>query len=97
MYNLLVVDDEPLILESLCQMLQKNRKDQFFIFKAQNAQEALGILKERHIDVMMTDICMPGMDGIKLRDLVHKQWPDCQNIFLTGQAYFMYSKEAVTT
>lgn len=97
MYNLLVVDDEPLILESLCQMLQKNRKDQFFIFKAQNAQEALGILKERHIDVMMTDICMPGMDGIKLRDLVHKQWPDCQNIFLTGQADFMYAKEAVTT
>lgn len=97
MYHMLVIDDEPLILESLCQMILKKRKNQFYLFKATNAKEALEILKVRHVDIMMTDICMPGMDGIQLRDIVREYWPDCQTIFLTGQAEFAFAKEAVTS
>lgn len=96
MYNLLIIDDEPLILESLYQMVLKKKKEQLYLFKATNGPEALRIFESRHIDIMMTDICMPGMDGIRLQEIVREKWPDCQVIFLTGQKEFALAKRAVT-
>lgn len=96
MYNLLIIDDEPLILESLYQMILKKKKKKLYLFKAANGPEALRIFETRHIDIMMTDICMPGMDGIHLKEIVQEKWPDCQIIFLTGQKKFTLAKQAVT-
>ena len=96
MYNLLIIDDELLILESLYQMVLKKKKEQLYLFKATNGQEALQILETHHIDIMMTDICMPGIDGIRLQEIVKEKWPDCQIIFLTGQKEFTLAKKAVT-
>ena len=45
MYNLLIVDDEPLILESLYQMISKKRDRQFMVFKAGSALESLKIFR----------------------------------------------------
>lgn len=59
MYNLLIVDDEPLILESLYQMISKKRDRQFVVFKAGSALESLKIFREHRIDLLMTDICLP--------------------------------------
>ena len=56
MYNLLIVDDEPLILESLYQMISKKRDRQFMVFKAGSALESLKIFREHRIDLLMTDI-----------------------------------------
>ena len=96
MYNLLIIDDEPLILESLYQMILKKKKEKLYLFKATNGAEALRIFETRHIGIMMTDICMPGMDGIRLKEIVQGKWPDCQIIFLTGQKEFALAKKAVT-
>lgn len=95
MYNLLIIDDEPLILESLYQMVLKQKKDQLYLFKATNGLQALELFEKHHIDIMMTDICMPGMDGIRLREIVLEHWPDCQTIFLTGQKEFALARRAV--
>lgn len=95
MYNLLIIDDEPLILESLYQMVLKQKKDQLYLFKATNGLQALELFEKHHIDIMMTDICMPGMDGIRLREIVLEHWPDCQTIFLTGQEEFALARRAV--
>lgn len=95
MYNLLIVDDEPLILESLYQLLLRKRGDRFWVYKAESASRALKLFEEKRIDLLMTDICMPGMDGIALRDRVQEQWPECRTIFLTGQKEFAYAKAAV--
>ena len=45
MYNLLIIDDEPLILESLYQMVLKKKKEQLYLFKATNGPEALRIFE----------------------------------------------------
>ena len=45
MYNLLIIDDEPLILESLYQMILKKKKEKLYLFKATNGAEALKFLK----------------------------------------------------
>lgn len=97
MYNLLVVDDEPLILESLEYMLKKECGKHFIIYKASSAISALDIYEKVRIDLLMTDIRMPEMNGFELMEIVEKRWPDCVTIFLTGQNEFEYAKRAVNT
>ena len=58
-YNLLIVDDEPLILESLYHMLVKRYGRKFLIYQAASADEALEQFKSIRVDLLMTDIRMP--------------------------------------
>ena len=70
MYNLLIIDDEPLILESLYQMVLKKKKEQLYLFKATNGPAALRIFESRHIDdIVVTDEsgCVAGF--IDVQDL----------------------------
>ncbi|WP_230398102.1 response regulator transcription factor [Novisyntrophococcus fermenticellae] len=97
MYNLLIVDDEPIILESLYRMVLKQRGELLYVFHAGSAEEALDIFENNQIDLLMTDICMPRIDGIRFRNIVLEKWPDCMTIFLTGQEEFSYAKEAVNS
>ena len=46
--------------------------------------EALNILDKVRIDVVLSDIHMPGMDGIQLLKRIKEQWPECRVILLTG-------------
>lgn len=97
MYNLLVVDDEPFILESLGCMLEKECQERFFVYKASSASLALDIFQNHRIDMLITDICMPGMDGFELLNVIEAIWPDCIAVFLTGQSEFEYAQKAVHT
>ncbi len=97
MYNLLVVDDEPFILESLGRMLEKECQEKFFVYKAASATLALDIFENHRIDMLITDICMPGMDGFELLNIIETVWPDCVAVFLTGQSEFEYAQKAVHT
>lgn len=97
MYNLLVVDDEPFILESLGRMLEKECQDRFFVYTAASAALALEVFENHRIDMLITDICMPCMDGFELLSIIEKIWPDCIAVFLTGQTEFEYAQKAVHT
>ena len=96
-YNLLIVDDEPLILESLYHMLVKRYGRKFLIYQAASADEALEQFKSIRVDLLMTDIRMPGMDGLSLVRIVEKEWPDCLTVFLTGHSEFEYARQAVSS
>lgn len=96
-YNLLLVDDEPLILESLYHMLVKRYGRKFLIYQAASADEALEQFKSIRVDLLMTDIRMPGMDGLSLVRIVEKEWPDCLTVFLTGHSEFEYARQAVSS
>lgn len=97
MYNLLVVDDEPFILESLGRMLEKECQDRFFVYTAASAALALQVFENHRIDMLITDICMPCMDGFELLNIIEEIWPDCIAVFLTGQTEFEYAQKAVHT
>lgn len=96
MYNLLIVDDEPIILEGLCDMVRERREEDFAVFSAGSAREALDILEEQWIDLVMSDIRMPDMDGLCLLRRVEEAWPHCRVIFLTGHSEFEYARQAVS-
>ena len=81
-YQLLLIDDEPANL----QKLQRTFVDQYNIHLAQNGEQALEILKEHDIDVVITDQRMPHMTGLEFLDAARDEHPDMVRIILTGYA-----------
>ena len=67
MFNILVVEDDFHTRKLIADVLKDER---YTPVLAQDAQEALNILERRHIDLMITDIMMPGMDGYSLTELL---------------------------
>jgi HD-like signal output (HDOD) protein len=81
----LFVDDEPNILSGLKRMLRVMRQEMDFHF-AESGKEALEILTSQHIDVIVSDMRMPGMDGASLLTAVQEKYPHVIRIMLTGHA-----------
>jgi len=95
MYRLLIVDDEPIIVNSIYHLLQGAAHLELDMYRAYNAYEALECLHKTRIDLIVSDIRMPGMNGIELQKLVMRQWDSCKIIFLTGYNDFEYAQEAI--
>ncbi|MCP4754469.1 MAG: sigma-54-dependent Fis family transcriptional regulator [Proteobacteria bacterium] len=81
--NLLIVDDEPSIVRLLTKLLQDSS---YTVYSAMAGVDALKILDEHEIDIMVTDIRMPGMDGIELMSRAMDNYPDLQCIVLTAHS-----------
>lgn len=81
--TVLFVDDEPNILSGLQRMLRPLRAEWNFIF-AQTGPEALAMLAEKPVDVIISDMQMPGMDGAQLLQQVSKIYPHIVRIIFSG-------------
>lgn len=84
MYRLLVVDDEPEVVEGVLDILDELPKDDFEFCTAYSAAEALQQLSHVRIDIVLTDIHMPQMDGLAMYEEIKKRWPRCKVIFISG-------------
>lgn len=82
-YRLLLVDDEANILAALRRVLQRENYQLHF---ARNAAEALALLENQPVELVISDFMMPGMNGSELLRRVRQQWPDTIRIMLTGHA-----------
>lgn len=81
--SLLLVDDEPYILSALQRLL---RPLGYRIFTATGGAAGLEILERERIDLIISDMRMPEMDGAQFLAQVAKRWPDTLRILLTGYA-----------
>ncbi len=81
--EVLIVDDEPDILDICSRSLTGDR---FNVTTASASEEALSILNSRPVDILITDINMPGMSGKELLDVSKKKYPDMSAAVITGNA-----------
>ncbi|WP_167859589.1 response regulator [Paenibacillus cymbidii] len=95
MYRLLIVDDEADIVNSLYMFLQEIKGPELDIYRAYSAREALEWLDRTKMDIVLTDIRMPGMNGIQLLEHIRRNWPLCKVIFVTGYDEFEYAHVAL--
>ncbi|MCD9020609.1 response regulator transcription factor [Cohnella silvisoli] len=95
MYRLLIVDDEPQIVDWLYELMSDYTGLDLELYKAYTALEAVEIVDRMKPDIVLTDIRMPGMTGIQLQEYVLQRWPDCKIIFLTGFNEFDYIYSAM--
>lgn len=94
MHRLLIVDDEEIITDGLYEVLSKLIPDQLDVCKAYSAKEALEWMSRTRIDIVMTDIAMPGKNGLELSEEILTYWPRCKVIFLTGHSEFDFAYRA---
>ncbi len=79
--TVLFVDDEPLILRSILRILHDAP---FTVLTVGSPEEALAVLREQTIDVLISDIEMPGMTGLELVKIVRREFPSTLRMLLTG-------------
>lgn len=70
--TILVVDDEPALLELTCEILELY---DYSIFSAANGEQALKILEQEPVDMLLSDVIMPEMDGYQLAAIVQEKYP----------------------
>lgn len=93
--EILLVDDEFYVTQSLAQTMPWHAMGINTVHQASSAMEALQILDEHDIDIIISDIKMPVMTGLQLIDIVGEKWPDIRSILLTGYSDFGYAKRAI--
>ncbi len=91
-YTVLLVDDEPLVLQSLKRSL---RKEKFRVICANSADEAMKILEREQVDLIVTDQDMPGTKGIELLIQVKDLYPNVVRFMLTGKATLEVALDAI--
>ncbi|ANE45464.1 hypothetical protein SY83_03035 [Paenibacillus swuensis] len=95
MYSLLMVDDEAYVVDSLAVTIPWADLDVSQVFKAYSANEALLIMEQHTIDIVISDIRMPVMSGIELLERISTDWNRTRCILLSGHADFAYAQAAI--
>ena len=91
-YQVLIVDDEEIIRKGITIFMERNIPQIKRIFSAESAEEAVQLLEEEQVDILMTDICMDRMSGLDLIAYVNQRKKDICIIVLTGYDRFEYAQ-----
>lgn len=94
MINLLIVDDEPLHRQGIMNVLRKLRPE-YEIYEAINGEEAIEVVNREQIDVILTDIRMPVMDGFEFLHAIDPELRNIKVIVITAYRDFDYAKQAL--
>lgn len=95
MLSLLIVDDEPGVVDTIAYTIDWEKLDILTVHKAYSAKEAASILAEHAVDILIADIYMPGMSGIELAAYVHHHHKHIRCVLLSGHAEFEYAQQAM--
>lgn len=95
MYRILLVDDETDVRESIARMIDWDTQGFSLCGCAAGSLEALEMADELLPDVVMTDICMPYIDGLELIRRLRKVHPAMQFVIVSGYDDFSYAQQAV--
>ncbi|QJD84911.1 response regulator transcription factor [Cohnella herbarum] len=97
MYNVWIVDDEPFILEGLVAVLDWPSLQLNLAGQAENGLEALEQIEESEakIDILITDIAMPEMNGLELIRVLKEKSPELKSIVLSGYNEFDYIRDGM--
>ncbi|MCI3922864.1 response regulator [Paenibacillus sp. TRM 82003] len=95
MYRLLIVDDEEIITDGLYGVFHRLMPEKLDVYRAYSGKEALEWMSRTRIDIVLTDIAMPGMNGIEMTEQIQSYWPRCKIVFLTGHSEFEYAYRAL--
>lgn len=97
MYKVVLIDDEPLVLEGLLSMINWNEYGFKVAGLATNGEEGYSLIEEQRPDLVITDIRMPGLDGLKMMEACHQNMDyTIRFVILSGYNDFNYIKEALS-
>lgn len=93
--HLLIVDDEPHVVDRLRKTIPWQNIGITQVFHAYSAQEALTLMQQCSVEILITDIRMPGMSGLEFIAEIRRRWSRTKCVLLSGYSDFEYAKEAI--
>ncbi|QGQ94887.1 response regulator [Paenibacillus psychroresistens] len=93
--KIMIVDDEQLIRQGIIKKIQMSGLPVTIIAEARDGVEALKKLHEVEVDIVITDIRMPHMDGLSLMREAYLDFPELQFIVISGYGEFEYARKAI--
>ncbi|TBL78994.1 response regulator transcription factor [Paenibacillus thalictri] len=95
MYNTLIVDDEFWMLEGLKKVIRRDCPDYTVTAVAKDGKQAIACLEKEKIDIVITDILMPGMDGLQLLQEIRRRGWKLPVLIVSAHSEFDYAKQAI--
>ena len=95
MYKLIIVDDESEIRNGLLEIIDWEKEGFVVVGEAENGLDALQLAETTPIDLVITDIRMPFMDGLEMAKEIRKLQPMVSFIILSGYDDFEYTRQAI--
>ena len=95
MYRILLVDDEILVRDAIKENIDWQSMDCELVGDCENGKQAAEFVQEHPVDIVLTDILMPYMDGMELSHFLHDNYPDIVIVVFSGFGEFEYAKKAI--
>lgn len=95
MYKVIIVDDEPVIVKGLTKIIDWKKWNCEVIGTAESGQEGMKLIAEKNPDILISDICMPNLDGLSMIAAMRSEYERMQITILTGYRDFDYAQRAI--
>ena len=95
MYRILLVDDEILVRDAIKENIDWKSMDCQLVGDCENGKQAADFVKSHPVDIVLTDILMPYMDGMELSHFLHDNYPEIVIVIFSGFGEFEYAKKAI--
>lgn len=92
--NILIADDERVIREGIKRSIRQLCPE-YEVFVAASTEEAIKIMEEQRIHIVLTDILMPGMNGLEFMKISKRRYPYVKWVVISAHSEFSYAQEAV--
>lgn len=93
--SVVLIDDESIILEGLRKVVKWDKYNCKVVGTASDARSGAQLIREFRPDILITDICMPGQNGLTMLAGLRSEFPEMQVTVLTGYRDFSYAQEAI--
>ena len=95
MWKVMAADDEAYIREALAKLISWEKMGCRLLYVAEDGKKLIERMREEKPDIVITDIRMPGADGLKVCQYVHETYPEAQVIILSAYSEFEYARAAI--
>ncbi len=96
MYKVVIIDDEPIIVEGISRTVPWEQYDCRIVGTANDGMEGLEVIRTQKPHILVTDIAMPGLDGLTMLAGLKSEFVDMEISILTGFRDFDYAQRAIT-
>lgn len=96
MYRMVVADDEYIVVEGIKAIISRLKLQCEVVGFAYNGIDALDVIREKRPDIVITDIRMPGLDGLSLIESCKEFLPEAYYVVISGYTEFEYARRAIT-
>ncbi len=95
MYKVVIIDDEPIIVEGISRIIPWDKYGCQIVAAAYDGMEGSEVIRKFRPNIVISDIAMPGLDGLSMVAGLKSEFPDMEISILTGYRVFEYARKAI--